>query len=71
MGNVWGKIKFVSHIPADSGYLAKISLPKGLLTDYNKQVQYHDGLTAMGEIITADRRLLQQLYHNLYNQVSR
>ncbi len=70
-GSVLGRVDFISHIPSDSGYLAKIALPNGLITDYSKPIQYHDGLVATGEIITADRRLLQQLYYNLYSQVSR
>ncbi len=70
-GSVLGKVDFISRVPTDSGYLAKIVLPKGLMTDYDKPIQYHDGLTATGEIITADRRLLQQLYYNLYREVSR
>ncbi len=70
-GSVQGKVDFVSHVPTDSGYLAKIILPNGLQTDYNRQVQYHDGLMATGQIITADKRLIEQLYHTLYTQVSR
>ncbi len=70
-GSVRGRVGFISHIPTDSGYLAKIVLPNGLITDYNKPIQYHDGLIATAEIITADRRLLQQLYYNLYSEVSR
>lgn len=70
-GNVRGKVDFISRIPTDSGYLAKIILPKGLTTDYDKVIQYHNGLVATGYIITADRRLLQQLYYDLYGHITR
>ena len=58
-----------SHIPTDSGYLAKVVLTEGLHTNYKKQIQYREGLTAQGEIITKDRRLLQRFYDGILNQV--
>lgn len=68
-GSVKGKIDFISNISTDSGYLAKVILPKGLNTSYNKQVQFRDGLLAQGEIITKDMRLLQRFYQNIIKQV--
>ena len=64
-GSVKGQIEFISHIPTDSGYLAKILLPSGLSTNYQKQVQYRDGLNADAEIITRPMRLLQRFYYNI------
>ncbi len=68
-GAIEGKIDFISHIPTDSGYLAKVILTDGLTTSYKKVVQYRDGLTAQGEIITKDLRLLQRFYYNIVKQV--
>jgi len=70
-GSVVGKVDFISAIPTDSGYIAKISLPNGLMTNYKKQIQYRDGLTANGEIITENMRLLERFYYNIYKQVKR
>ncbi len=64
-GSVKGKIDFISNIGTDSGYIAKVNLSQGLLTNYNKQVQYRDGLQAQGEIITKDMRLLERFYYNI------
>ncbi len=64
-GAVNGKIDFIGNISTDSGYLAKVILPKGLHTNYGKQIQYREGLVAQAEIITQDLRLLQRLYYNL------
>ena len=69
-GAVKGKIAFISHIPTDSGYLAKVVLTHGLLTNYKKQIQYRDGLVAQGEIITKDLRLLQRFYYGIVKQVN-
>ncbi|MGI8952909.1 MAG: HlyD family secretion protein [Chitinophagaceae bacterium] len=70
-GSVEGKIDFISNIPSDSGYLAKLSLPNGLTTNYNKQIFFRDGLVANAEIITQNMRLLQRLFYNMYQQVKR
>jgi multidrug efflux pump subunit AcrA (membrane-fusion protein) len=64
-GAVEGKLDFISNIPSDSGYMAKVSLPAGLITNYKKPVQYREGLTAMGEIITEDLRLSDRLLNQL------
>ncbi len=63
-GAVIGKVDFISHIPTDSGYSAKVLLPNGLHTNYKKVVQFRDGLTASAEIVTKDMRLLQRFYYN-------
>lgn len=68
-GSLKGTIDFISNISTDSGYLAKVVLPEGLNTNYKKQIQFRDGLTAQGEIITADMRLLQRFYYNIIQQV--
>jgi len=73
-GAVKGKIDFISHIPTDSGYLAKAILTDGLSTNYKKQsashrIQYRDGLLAQGEIITKDMRLLQRFYYGIVRQI--
>lgn len=68
-GAVKGKIAFISHIPTDSGYLAKVILPDGLFTNYKKQIQYRDGLTAQSEIITKDLRLLQRFYYGIVKEI--
>ncbi|GAB2827951.1 HlyD family secretion protein [Ferruginibacter profundus] len=68
-GSLKGKIDFISNISTDSGYLAKVVLVNGLYTNYKKQIQFRDGLTAQGEIITADMRLLQRFYYNIIKQV--
>jgi len=69
-GKLEGRLDFISNIPTDSGYLAKVSLPEGLKTNYNKEIQYRDGLTAQGEIITRNMRLLERFYYNLKSAVT-
>lgn len=70
-GSVFGKIYFISNINTDSGYLAKVILPNGLNTSFKKQIQFRDGLTAKGEIITQNMRLLHRFYYNIINQIKK
>lgn len=69
-GSVTGKIQFISHIPDEKGYLAKVQFTDGLTTTHKTKVQYRDGLTADAEIITHDMRLLKRFYHSIIRQVS-
>jgi multidrug efflux pump subunit AcrA (membrane-fusion protein) len=68
-GSVIGKIEFISHIPDEKGYLAKVNFTNGLTTTYKKQVQYRDGLLANAEVITQNMRLLERFYYTILKQV--
>jgi multidrug efflux pump subunit AcrA (membrane-fusion protein) len=68
-GSVKGEIEFISHIPDEKGYLAKVRFTNGLNTTYNKQVQFRDGLTASAEVITQDMRLLERFYYTILGQL--
>ncbi len=70
-GSVAGTIDFINSTPSDSGYLAKVSLPNGLITNYKKSLQYRNGLLAQADIVTEDMRLLERFYYNISKQVKR
>jgi HlyD family secretion protein len=70
-GSVIGKIDFISRVPEEKGYLAKVTLVDGLATNYKKEVQYRDGLSATAEIITQDMRLLERFYFTFLKQVQK
>lgn len=70
-GSVMGTIEFINSTPSDSGYLAKVILTNGLMTNYNKSLQYRNGLFAQADIITENMRLLERFYNNLSKQLKR
>jgi len=70
-GSVTGKIEFISSTPTDSGFLAKVILPHGLTTSYNKTLHYQYGLLAQAEIVTENMRLLERFYYNVRKQLTR
>lgn len=64
-GSVKGKIGFIRNAPSDSGYLAKVTLQEGLVTNYKKQVLYRTGLSVQADIITDKRRLLERFFSSV------
>lgn len=64
-GRVKGKVDFVSDIATDSGFLARITLPAGLRTDYGKLIQFNEGLIADAEIITESQTLVRRFVNNI------
>lgn len=69
-GTITGTIEYISSIPVDSGYyLAKIHLPEKLLTNYNKEIPFVEGLLAQSEIITKDMRLAESLFYDLVKTI--
>lgn len=71
-GLVEGKVESISDIPAkDNTFLAKVSLPGGLVTTHRKQITYKSGMNATAEIITNDTRLIEKFVFNFKKAVSR
>jgi hypothetical protein len=64
-GTVKGIVQEIKAMPLDSGFVAKITLPNMLTTNRNKQIAFSYGLTANGEIITDNKRLLQKILNGL------
>jgi multidrug resistance efflux pump len=65
MGYVEGRLNYISEFPTDTGFMATIALPKGLITNNNFKITYRGGLTAQALIITKNMRLLQRIYYSV------
>ncbi len=57
----------ITNIPAvpyrDTAFLIKVELPKGLVTNYNKQVLFSNNLSGTAEIITENASLADRLLY--------
>ncbi len=62
-GVVSGLVENVKRLPNNQGYDIYISLPKGLITSYNKQISYSPDMKASIEIMI-DKRSLIELIRN-------
>jgi multidrug efflux pump subunit AcrA (membrane-fusion protein) len=71
-GSVRGRIQNVADVPDRNGtFLAKISLPAGLRTQYGKTIQYRSGMTATAEVITEDTRLIEKVFYAIRKVLAR
>ena len=63
-GIVEGKVKNISLSPdKDSNYYVEVELPKGLITSYNKKLDFDKELRGSAEIITEDLRLIERVFY--------
>lgn len=63
-GVVQGRISTISAVSyKDSVFLARVLLPNGLQTTYQKTLTQKMGMTATADIITNDTRLLDKLFY--------
>jgi len=64
-GIVTGQIEYISPVPTDSGYAARIAMPEKLNTSANKMIDYREGLVAQAEIIIDNSTILQRCYYSI------
>ncbi|MCK3684599.1 HlyD family efflux transporter periplasmic adaptor subunit [Maribellus sp. YY47] len=64
-GLVRGKVKSVSLVPEDNFYMVEVEFPKGLVTNYNRDLQMQNQLIGEAEVITEDLRLIQRFFNPL------
>jgi multidrug efflux pump subunit AcrA (membrane-fusion protein) len=67
-GVLKGTVNTISEISDKKGfYTIDVSLPKQLITSYNKKITFKQEMRADAEIITEDLRLIQRLFYQLKN----
>jgi multidrug efflux pump subunit AcrA (membrane-fusion protein) len=64
-GIIYGKVKYISSLPADSLFNVKISLPDPLVTDMGNVLPYQSGLAGNAEIITKEVSLLGRFFSEI------
>lgn len=63
-GIVEGRVHNVSFAPDEKGnYYVDVSLPKGLKTSYNKNLNFDKELKGNAEIVTDDLRLIERIFN--------
>ncbi|MEM1182861.1 MAG: HlyD family efflux transporter periplasmic adaptor subunit [Acidobacteriota bacterium] len=70
-GTVHGRVESISLVPSrkaiadDPTYLVSMSLPDGLVTSYQQQLDFRQEMGGTAEIVTEDLRLLERLFFRL------
>lgn len=70
-GLVIGNLEYISEIATDSGFIAHINLPKGLITTQNMAVTYHNGLKAEARVVTKDVSLFERFFDNFKANINK
>ncbi|MCU0324232.1 MAG: HlyD family secretion protein [Spirosomaceae bacterium] len=70
-GTVKGRIEHISDIPKDTAYLVKVIFPNGLVTNANKKLPFRNGMTASGEVITENLRLIDKFFYDIRKGMQR
>ena len=60
-GMVKGIVRSISMVPQDQSYIVEVSLPDSLTTFYGKKLNFTQQMQGKAEIITEDKRLLEQV----------
>ncbi len=70
-GTVKGQISFISDVAKDSTYLVKVHFPEGLLTSSKKTLPFKNGMTASGEIVTENLKLMEKFFYDIRKSLNR
>ena len=64
-GSVSARVGTIVQVASDTAYRVRIQFPAGLRTSTGQQLPFRNGLTATGEIITEDSRLIEKIFYEL------
>ncbi|MCP9769137.1 HlyD family efflux transporter periplasmic adaptor subunit [Lacihabitans sp. LS3-19] len=70
-GTVKGQISYISDIAKDSTYLVKVQFPEGLITSSKKALPFKNGMTASGEIVTENLKLMEKFFYDIRKSLKR
>ncbi len=67
-GMLKGTVKNISLLPNKDGfYVIDVTLPKKLVTTYNKEINFKQEMRGTAEIITEDLRLIERFFYQFRN----
>lgn len=62
-GQLIGRVKSISKVAGERGYVLKVNLTHGLISTYNKEITYQPNMSGTAEIITEDLRLIERIFN--------
>ncbi len=64
-GQLRGSVESISKVAGERGYVIKVSLTKGMISTYNRELAYQPNMTGIAEIITDDLRLIERIFNSI------
>ena len=65
-GSLTGTVRAKSLVPKDNAYLIFVDLPKALVTNHNKVIEFEQQLQGTAEIITNDKSFLRRISEQMF-----
>lgn len=62
-GVVEGLVESISQVATDDIYVVDVSLPDGMQTNYEKELQFNQNMSGTAEIITEEMRLIERIIY--------
>jgi len=62
-GSVEGIVEKISLVSRENNYVVDVSFKNGLITSYNKNIAFKQGMQGKADIITEDLRLLERFFY--------
>ncbi len=69
-GSVTGKVESISAISREETHIVRISLPNGLQTNYQKELNFSQEMQGEAQIITEDLRLIERFFYQIRKYIS-
>ncbi len=69
-GSVTGKVESISAISREENHIVRISLPNGLKTNYQKELNFSQEMQGSAQIITEDLRLIERFFYQIRKYIS-
>lgn len=71
-GKLKGLVRSKADIPQENNtYKVEVDLPDGLVTSFNRELEFSQGMQGTAEIITKEKRLLFRLFDNVFADLHR
>ncbi len=65
-GSLTGTVRAKSLVPKDNAYLIYVDLPKKLVTNHNREIEFEQQLQGSAEIITNDKSFLRRISEQMF-----
>ncbi len=64
-GIIRSQVKSIAEVPQQEGYLMEFEMPQPLITSYDKEIPFRQGMQGSARLVTKDRRILERVFDQI------
>lgn len=64
-GIIRTKVSTIAEVPQPQGYLVEFEIPKPLITTYDREIPFRQGMQGSARLVTKDRRILERIFDRI------